>query len=330
MKQRSVESWFVLLFFSLALGACDTRVDSDETLATGSGSTTSAGGAGGSGGLLSGAAGSAGTGAAGAANGTGGSATAPAPSCAGSGVWQTSDLWASKTFESYFVRNNFWNNDAAGAGSQTLWAGASHCWGVNAAHSDVDPKGTVKSYPDIARGWVVGTDGYTNPNHGLAIQVSALTKAKIRWKMQAPATGRTWALWDIYFHDSASPSGARAPVNLMIQQRIVDSDHWMQDDSSSWPKVSIAGYDFREFTEGASVSSTRSRVMLYVDGENGDVLGVDDMTLDLKAVIDHYVQAGKILSSDYLTSIQAGWEIVSGGAYQTDDFWTAVQDEPEP
>jgi hypothetical protein len=79
--------------------------------------------------------------------------------------------------------------------------------------------------------------------------------------------------------------------------------------------------------ERIPVSSTRTRIQLYVDQENGNVLGRDDMTLDLKAVVDHYVQANLIRASDYLTSIQAGYEIVSGGAYQTSEFWTAVQGE---
>jgi hypothetical protein len=35
-------------------------------------------------------------------------------------------------------------------------------------------------------------------------------------------------------------------------------------------------------------------------------------------------------TTDYLTSIQAGWEIIQGGQFTTRDFWTAVQDEPDP
>jgi hypothetical protein len=260
--------------------------------------------------------------------GTGGGGAAPA--CSKTGGWVTTDFWGTQNLTPYVIRNNMWNNSAAGAGTQTLWATSSRCWGVDSMHQDLAPKGTVKSYPNIARGWVVSQAGFSNPNHGLAIQVSALTKAKIRWSMTAPTTGRTWALWDIYFHENTSPGSGLAPVNLMIQQRIVDSDGWMQQDSGSWPKVTIAGYTFREKRETSSVSSTRNRIQLYIDVVAGAVLGVDDMTLDLKAVIDHYVGEGPIKSTDYLTSIQAGWEIVSGGTYQTNEYWTAVQNEPEP
>jgi hypothetical protein len=234
------------------------------------------------------------------------------------------------TYGIYFIRNNEWNMGSPGAGSQNLWATSTRCWGVNAMHTDAAPKGTVKGYPDIARGWVVGTAGFMNPNHGLAIQVSNLTKAHIRWKMQAPTTGRTWALWDIYFHDTPNPGAGTAPVNIIFQQRLVDTDGWIQSDSSGWARISVAGYTFREHISTVpGMSGTRATIILYIDVPNGAVLGLDDLRLDLKALIDHYVQQGSIRSTDYLTSIQAGWEIVSGGTYQTDDFWTAVQNEPD-
>jgi hypothetical protein len=249
--------------------------------------------------------------------------------CSKSGAFSTSDKFGSRNYNKYTVRNNFWNQGTSGAGTQTLWANSERCWGVDSNHSDSAPKGTVKGYPDVQRGWGVGAAGFPNSQHGLAIQVSQLTKAKIRWSMQAPSSGRTWALWDIYFHENANPGSGLAPVNLMIQQRIVDSDGWMQQDSAGWPKVTIAGITFREKRETSTVSSTRNRIQLYIDNASGNVLGLDDMKLDLKAVIDHYVQENLIRSSDYLTSIQAGFEIVSGGTYQTNEFWTAVQSEPD-
>jgi hypothetical protein len=300
-----------------------------------SGGGSSAKGGGGSGGSSSGKGGggsshSAGSNSGGGSSsaGAGGMSVPPSPPCSKDGAWKSSDPWGQDTYDDkYTVRNNFWNQSAAGSGNETIWAKTSRCWGVDASHTDADPKGTVKGYPDIARGWTIGNN---LGNNGLAIQVSKLKKAKIRWKMTAPTTGRTWGLWDIYFHTSENPSGDKAPVNLMIQQRIVDSDGWMQSDSSGWTKVTIAGIKFREKLETSTVSSTRNRIQLYIDYGDGRVLGRDDMVFDLKAIIDHYVEGGQIKSTDWLTSIQAGWEIVSGGTYQTDDFWTALNDEPEP
>jgi hypothetical protein len=267
---------------------------------------------------------------------TGGATGGAAPGCDKSmATWTDgADNYASKTFGSSFLRKNFWNARAAGSGTLTLWAVDSRCWGVDATSEDMVNPGTVKSYPDMARGWVVGTAGFQNPNSGLPIQVSALKKAKIRWKMSVSGTPlRHYALWDIYFHESAMPGRGTAPVNLMIKQRVVDPDHYEQDTESGGESAvthTFSGITFRENKNTGLKSGSRIVVELFATPVNGDDMGVDDMTLDLKEVIDFYVKDGSILSTDYLTSIQTGWEIVAGGTFVTTDFWTALQDEPEP
>jgi hypothetical protein len=311
----------------LLLSSCMAAGSSDEDGATGGSAGTATAATGGTSGTGGGSSGTGG----GSSGGSGGTGTLPAdPACPTTRSWTTNQQYGQLNVEKYIIRNNVWNASAPGAGMQTLWINSPRCWGVDATHTDAAPKGTVKSYADIARGWTISVPGFANPAHGLNIQVSALRRANIHWSMVAPTTGRTWALWDIYFHETNNPGADRAPMNLMIQQRIVDSDRWMQGDSNPWPRVTIAGYTFREKRETSTVSSTRNRVQLYIDQVAGDVLGVDSMTLDLKAVIDYYVAQGQIKSTDYLTSIQAGWEIVSGGTYETKDFWSAVQDDPQP
>jgi len=268
--------------------------------------------------------------------GTGAAGSAPGTGCDKSmATWTDSaNNYASKDFGPSFLRKNFWNAKATGSGTLTLWAVDSRCWGVDATSVDTVNPGTVKSYPDMARGWVVGTAGFQNPNSGLPIQVSALKKAKIRWKMSVTGNPlRHYALWDIYFHESAMPGRGTAPVNLMIKQRVVDPDHYEQDTESGGEAAvtrTFGGITFRENKNTGLKSGSRIVVELFATPVNGYDMGVDDMTLDLKEVIDHYVQDGSILSSDYLISIQAGWEVVAGGTFVTHDFWTALQDEPEP
>ena len=54
-------------------------------------------------------------------------------------------------------------------------------------------------------------------------------------------------------------------------------------------------------------------------------------TMDLKSAIDDLSSDGYISATDdYLTSIQIGWEIIEGGTFRTNDFWTALQDEVSP
>lgn len=306
---------------ALALTACDAGESSPVGTQTASGSGTS---------TTAAATNTSSTVTSGSTSTTGSSTSGGVSDCSKAGVWSTADDYGSVRMDPYVVRNNYWNHSAAGAGTQTVWAASANCWGVDSSHSDEAPKGTVKGYPDIQRGWGIGAAGYPIGTHGLGMMVSELTAARIRWWMRAPTSGRAWGLWDVYFHETPDPGSGVAAVNLMIQQRIVDSDRWMQNDSSAWPRVTIDGVTFRENLQTSTESSSRNRVRLYVDREDGFVLGTDDLELDLKAVIDYYVAQGSIRSTDYLTSIQAGWEIVSGGEFVTEEFWTAVQDEPIP
>jgi len=324
---------------SESAGAPTNSAGSSGALAAlgGEGSVSSAGvssaaGGGGAGGHAGSAVVTAGTGGDGATAGAAGSSGGCDKSMA---TWTDSDdLWASNDYGPNFLRKNFWNNKASGAGALTLWAASSSCWGVDAASDDSVNPGTVKSYPDMARGWVVGTAGFQNPNSGLPIQVKDLRKAKIRWNMAVSGSPlRHYALWDIYFHESAMPGKGAAPVNLMIKQRVVDPSHYEQDKESGGADAvtqTFSGITFRENKNTGLKSGTRIVVELFAMPVNGADMGVDDMTLDLKEVIDHYVADGSILTTDYLTSIQAGWEIVAGGTFVTKDFWTALQDEPEP
>ena len=299
---------------------------------SGSGGTSSAAGSA-TAGTNASAGSSAGDGPAASAGSSGGSA---GPVCDKSmATWTDSaNLWASQDFGPNFLRKNFWNNMATGAGSLTLWAASSRCWGVDATSDDSVKAGTVKSYPDMARGWVVGTAGFQNKNSGLPIQVKDLKKAKIRWNMSISGSPlRHYALWDIYFHETADPGRGTAPVNLMIKQRVVDPSNYEQDKESGGATAvthTFSGITFRENKNTGLKSGSRIVVELFALPVNGVDMGVDDMTLDLKEVIDFYVQDGSILTTDYLTSIQTGWEICAGGTFVTRDFWTALQDEPDP
>ena len=277
--------------------------------------------------------GAGGVGGAGSVGGAAGSATSGCDKSMA--TWtDSSNLYASQDYGGSFLRKNFWNSKQSGAGTLTLWAASSSCWGVDATSDDTVNPGTVKSYPDMARGWVVGTAGFQNPNSGLPIQVKDLTKAKIHWNMSITGSPlRHYALWDIYFHETASPGKGTAPVNLMIKQRVVDPSNYEQNTESGGMAAvtqTFSGITFRENKNTGLKSGSRIVIELFATPVNGADMGVDDMTLDLKEVIDHYVQDGSILTTDYLTSIQTGWEIVAGGTFVTKDFWTALQDEPEP
>jgi hypothetical protein len=254
-------------------------------------------------------------------------------------VWENCTQYPKTTMSPYIIRNNFWNMNTAGAGSQCVWAASSRCWGVNAEHAN--GTGQVKSYPSLVRGWTYW-DGYTTTNHGLGIAVSSLSRAFIRWKMDAPDNGRFIALWDVYLDNTANPgNGAdyHPHTNLMIHQRLVDESGWFQEWVSNLPIITLGGKEFRYRVEnGASMSASNRVIKLFLRPAEGDVMGEEDSVLDLKAIIDGLATTLETTTSDgfalasgmHLVGVQAGYEIIDGGTFVTEDSWVVVQNEPIP
>ena len=152
------------------------------------------------------------------------------------------------SFGNYVVQFDDWGPDT---GTLSMWTNSPTCWSAstttkNAGGNNTDPG--IGSYPDVVRGWTpndgvlqdLSTAGYpNNPNwttlSGMGIQVSALTKAHVKWAMSVPTTPNTndtvarWdALMDIYFHTAAQgapnpPSSAWLPyTDLQIMQMLMD------------------------------------------------------------------------------------------------------------
>jgi hypothetical protein len=93
--------------------------------------------------------------------------------------------------------------------------------------------------------------------------------------------------------------------------------------------VTWGGQTFRLWVGKADWASGKT-IQLFMTPTSGSLFGSETMTLDLKAVIDGLRALGHIPDDDYLTSIQIGWEIISGGEFQVSKYWTALQNEPDP
>ncbi len=262
-----------------------------------------------------------------------GSTSTPLACSTSKAVWQSCSNWDARTYDKYWVRNNIWGQGSPGAGSQCMWAANEGCWGVTATHSNGN--GIPKGYPQAVRGWAQG-DGFTVPNSGMGIKVTDLKKAKVHWTMDTPTSGRYMALWDIYFHNKAAPGGGETPrTSLMINQRIADDGYYAgqlancPQNGGSCPTVTWGGQTFRLWV-GKADWATGNTIQLFLTPTNGSLFGSESMTLDLKAVIDGLRGMKLIPDTDYLTSIQIGWEIIDGGTFQTSKYWTALQNEPDP
>jgi hypothetical protein len=249
--------------------------------------------------------------------------------------WQTCANWDAREFRdgAFFVRNNIWGEHNPGAGKQCLWAQSERCWGVIAEHRN--GSGTPKGYPQAVQGWVTG-NGIVSSEKRLGIPVNKIAHAKIHWKMDTPESGRYMALWDIYFHAKRNPDGDEKPrTSLMINQRMADDGYYATQllrcpqSNAPCPEVTYDNHTFKLWIGKADWASGNV-IQLFLVPTSGRLFGSEAMTLDLKAVIDALRKDGLIPDSDYLTSIQAGWEIIEGGSFTTLEHWTALQDEAMP
>jgi len=166
-----------------------------------------------------------------------------------------SQIYNFQNYGQYNVSFDDWGPDP---GTFTQWINSAACWGVSTTTSS--ERNGITSYSNVSRGWSdngtmlakLSTGGTypANPNwttlSGMGIQVSALTKAHVKWSMVVPTTPNTndtvsrWdALIDIYFHTAAEgapnpPSSAWLPqVDLQIMQMLMDAPLAGQTPNSS-------------------------------------------------------------------------------------------------
>jgi hypothetical protein len=195
----------------------------------------------------------------------------------------------------YFVQNNLWNSPD---GSQCIQVSGS-AMSITSRSHNVGTSGPPASYPSFVRGCHYG-DCTTSSN--MPRQVSAIGSVPTRFEI-TPASGTWNASYDVWFDPTPRTNGSNTGLELMI---------WMNYSGSVQPigsrtvsSVAIAGASW-EVWEG---HNGYSNVISYrrIGGTNG-------MTFDLKAFMNHAQSRGRLTASWYMTSIQAGFEVWTGGA----------------
>jgi hypothetical protein len=145
-----------------------------------------------------------------------------------------SNIYAWSPFGNYNVSYDDWQPDPG----LTQWINSATCWGVTTTTSSEN--GSINSYSNVSRGWsnnqdLMNTRSTSGSNwttlSGMGVQVSALTKAHMKWSMTVPSTPNTndavsrWdALIDIYLHTTANPAATAWPpqIDLQIMQTLMD------------------------------------------------------------------------------------------------------------
>lgn len=237
----------------------------------------------------------------------------------------------------YYGRMNAWNSGSSGFRYQKTWINNEHDWGVTSTHVN---DGQVKSYSSIVRGWAIG-EGFNGINNsGLGIRVSALTKARVRWAFEAPsdygggtganATNRVNVLLDTYFHTTANPGpNDTAHISLMINQYNIDGDSYYGGLARDGETVTLGGRQWQMYQHKTDWATGNTIELFPGPFNDYKVFGTKDLTFDYLAIVKDLVARGLIPSTDYLTSIQAGFEVIAGGTFRTTQFWTALQSEED-
>lgn len=225
---------------------------------------------------------------------------------------------------SYRVNNNFYNPPSNGAKLciDYLYEPTRTAFTVrNKGGVSVPTNGAPSGYPSIYSGCHYGA---CSSNSGMPIRVSDLSTATSSWSINTSNVSGNWnASYDIWFNTTASVPGQADGAELMI---------WLNKRGSIQPagqviasNVSIAGRSFDVWA--GRIPGGNWNVISYVARSNTNAV----QNLDLRAFMldasrrNNPVSGTRNLQTSwYLTSIQAGFEVWSGGDGLRNDFFNTV------
>ena len=273
------------------------------------------GGTGGSGGK-SGAGGTGGTsgGAGGSSGGTGGSSGGGTCTAGSTKIGNTCQSGWSAIMGKYILNNNWWGTSGA-TGQQCVWGtcqdGDVVGWVTNWSWSG--GTSSVLTYTSIVYGWQYG---FQVQNTGLPIQVSTSKAINCGWDFAlTEASGAYNVAYDIWLHTSANPpSNGGQSDEIMI---------WLNKAGGATPagstyasNISIAGVTWAlwEGNVGWPVHS-------YVQTSN-----TSSAVMNVMAFMNDLVTRTRIPNTRYVTGVQAGIEVRSGGGtLTTNGFYCRIE-----
>ena len=225
---------------------------------------------------------------------------------------------------SYKLNDNIWGAGTDGAGSQCVWYDSSSGqWGCNASHTSGTGQ-NIKGYPALVRGWIwynsSGVIWASSSDTSFPVQMSDLKSCNSNWTMTVPTNGEKYdSAYDIWLDTQSNPNYKpqyEVMVWLNYQGPAYNGTDFSPIGTKVGSNITVAGnvwniwegnngtnnvYTFRRTTNTSSVSN-----------------------LDIKALLVYAQNQGFIQFSYYLLGIQAGWEIVAGGAFTTTSYTSTI------
>lgn len=223
----------------------------------------------------------------------------PTVTCDVSGLTQygsTSDEYGTINAGSYMVQNDVWNPLNGATQSITAYQGP----GANSVAFRVQPNINVSSlepasYPSAVYGWHFGSfhGGYTT-----ARQISAISSAPSVYEYCAPSSGRYNVAYDLWIHPQTNPPNPDGGTELMIWIGTRDATPI----GSEVGTATLAGATW-EVWYGDDAWDTLSYRR---------ITNTPSVDFDLMEFIRDGVSRGYYQSSEYLLSVQTGFEIWEG------------------
>lgn len=223
------------------------------------------------------------------------------------------------------IRLNDWNNQAAGYGTESMWANSTSSWGAFATHAD--GIGHVKSYLSAWRGIRHGYDSadqtwWGGEPHNLGRPLSEISTLKVRWKFTAPNSGRHIALVDVFLDAEASPPSKNL-VNLMIMPYLQDRTGHLSSPQARGTLVGSLTRDGVAYTVYyQSNKSWASHVYEVIPDSQTRDLTVDVLGIANWIRTNHTGTA--VTSSLRVSSLWTGWETIevlsSSNAFTTSAY----------
>lgn len=223
------------------------------------------------------------------------------------------------TVGSYIIQTDYWNQ--------------THCPGTQCMNVDdqtgaftvtkgdyvCDNPYIVATYPSIVYGYAFGT---RSPNSDLPAQISSLKSVKTSWSFQPTNTGRWDAAYDIWIcpDNHCGPGGFDGGIEVMIWLDYMNTNGWKTDLGSA----TIDGKDWEVWFCDANASGSKWGYIAYL--AKTMVTSVKD--LDIKKFLDDGEKRGYIQPTWYLSAVEAGNEIHSGGIpFMSKSFSVSVTKE---
>lgn len=206
----------------------------------------------------------------------------------------------------HHINNNIWSRDAnsKGTGNQSVWSYDINNWGTYGSHSRGDNQ--IKSYPSLIIGKHYG-DG-PNSSQNMPIRIRDVRSAVTNWSTQCNfARGNT--SYDIWFDNSKNPSGENDyELMIWLNRKNLNPIAHRYDANGAVPRfrnVKIGNYRFNVYE--ATVASGL-RVFTFLSTSNRNSVS----NLNIKSFANYVINKGWMKNSVYMTSVQAGFEIVEG------------------